>query len=807
MWPVLSSDSQLFGSDLLAAVARAVGDGRVLVIGVNPSKLPSALLGTGREVVACEGRTDLDRVFNDEDAKRLDFHAAIWVYSGEDHEDTTVAERLSRCATQIVAVPGAGADFVKRRPQIVESFARFGFLPDYGSQLNEVAFGIIHLRRQLAARAQDLIPSLEAGLGRLNKRVEELQRALRARTSELQIAHEHIVTVEEKLLKLKEYRRELKLLKEERRALRKSPERRIGQVFFSPYRLPQKLLRKLRNRTGHGGKLQTAPMSAYAKWLEKHRAKPQQIEAMRRDWHEFTHQPLVSILMPVFNTPVSWLRDAVESVLAQAYEKWELVVVDDGSSTAEIAKILSALSARDKRIRFAALEHHSGISAALNKGLEMAAGEWIGFLDHDDLLEPDALFQIVKWLQTHSDADLIYSDEDKLTEQGFDSPIFKPDWSPDYFLSCNYVCHFTVIRRELIRQVGWFRSEYDGAQDYDFFLRVIEQTSRIHHVPRVLYHWRRSLTSTADNIGCKPKMIEAGRLALEAHLKRQQQRGHVAIDWRTYLFWVRRDLVEPKKISMIMAVNDGAESLALRLENLSNRTSYAPYEIVLVTSDNHSKPDHDYLHIKRRVLHYAGPFNFSAMNNFAVNHTDSPWLLFLDQTVEPFNPDWLTLMAEQVQRPQVGAVGARLLNPNGTVEHAGIVLGVNGIAQPAFRDFPAEARGVCRQLQAMRNYSAVAGACLLTRREVFNQVGGFDEERLPSAFSDVDLCLKMRRAGYLIVYTPFAKLRYYPQNIGGEEIATREAQTMRERWPEVLERDPYYNPNLSRERANFSLGE
>jgi O-antigen biosynthesis protein len=302
-------------------------------------------------------------------------------------------------------------------------------------------------------------------------------------------------------------------------------------------------------------------------------------------------------------------------------------------------------------------------------------------------------------------------------------------------------------------------------------------------------------------------MLEAGRLALDAHLERRQQPGHVAVDWRTYLYWVKRELTEAKKISIIIAVRDRVDLLARCIESLTSRTSYAPYEIVVVDNDSQSEDARMYFsHFKHRLLHYSGPFNFSAINNLAVRQTDSPWLLFLDQHTEVFDSDWLTTMAEHMQRTEVGAVGPRLLYPDDTVRHAGIVVGVGGIAQPAFRGLPGDAPGVCRQLQATRNYSAVTGACLLTRRDVFEEVRGFDE-CLPANFSDIDLCLKMRRAGYVIVYTPFAKLYHHESKLRRQRIESLETTVMRERWPEVLERDPYYNPNLSRERADFSLGD
>jgi GT2 family glycosyltransferase len=656
---------------------------------------------------------------------------------------------------------------------------------------------------------EELVPEVESAFARLHAQLRNRERTLQMRVSELKAAERHIAELEGKLLKLKQYRSELKLVKEQRKALQKSPERRIGQVLLAPYRLPERLIKviwkKLFRRSA--GESATAP-SEYHKWLEHHRATPRDLDRMRQEALAFVYQPLVSIITPVFNTPVRWLRECIESVLTQTYENWELFLIDDHSTDPETLRCLTELAASDSRIILAKDEKRRGISAASNRGLALAKGDWVGFLDHDDLLEPDALFQNVKWLQDHPDADLIYSDEDKLTEQGFDSPIFKPDWSPDYFLSCNYVCHFTLIRRELIKQVGGFRSKFDGAQDYDLFLRVIEQTNRIDHIPRVLYHWRRTLTSTADNVQCKPGMLQAGRLALEGHLERKQQAGHVTVDWRTYLYWVKRELTEAKKISIIIPVRDRVDLLAHCIDSLTRKTIYAPYEIIVVDNDSQSEDARAYFsHFKHRLLHYSGPFNLSALNNFAVKQTDSPWLLFLSYHTEVLDADWMTTMAEHVQRPEVGAVGPRLLYPDDTVQHAGIVVGVGGIAEYAFRGSPAEVPGVCRQLQATRNYSAVTGACLLTRRDVFEEVGGFDEECLPVHFNDVDLCLKMRRAGYSIVYTPFARLYHHESRVRSQPVEPLEANPMRERWTQVLERDPYYNPNLSRERADFSLGD
>ena len=806
--PVLPSPIHSVRSDFARFVARKFGRGPVLVISPERAELERQFEEAGVKATVCASVAELTAAVP-HNGSSPPVHLAIWFYPPDKGQDESAAEDIAARAREILLVSSVGAEISSRRPHLVEGFRRFGLLPDYECDLEDWEPTALRLVRKAEEPAARLVPAVESAFARLNRHVRGLQRTLRTRVSELEAADRHIAKLEEKLLKLKEAKRELKQLKQEKHALRKSPERKIGQVLLAPYRLPQKLLREVRKRFPKPDKSHRAsiPANEYQEWLETHLVKGDEIAALRTESHSFTYQPCISIITPVFNTPVAWLTECVESVLAQAYEKWELILIDDGSTDPEMLGVLHELGARDSRIVLAKDDKRAGISAASNRGLALAEGEWVGFLDHDDLLAPDALFHNVKWLQNRRDADLIYSDEDKLTEQGFDSPIFKPDWSPDYFLSCNYICHFTLIRRDLLRKIGGFRPEFDGAQDYDLFLRVIEQTNRIDHIPRVLYHWRRSLTSTADNIRRKPGSLETGRLALEAHLERRQESGHVTVDWRTHAYWIKRQLQEAKKISIIIPVRDRVDLLARCLDSLTSKTSYAPYEIVVVDNDSQSEEARAYFsHFKHRLLRYSGPFNFSAINNFAVEQTDSPWLLFLNNDTEVIEGDWLTMMAEHVQRPEVGAVGPRLLYPDDTVQHAGIVVGVGGIAEHAFRGLPAEAPGVCRQLQTTRNYSAVTGACLLTRREVFDEVGGFDEERLPVTFSDVDLCLKMRRVGYRVIYTPFAQLYHHESSTRRPAVEPLETEVMRERWPDVLEHDPYYNPNLSRERADFSLG-
>jgi glycosyltransferase involved in cell wall biosynthesis len=634
----------------------------------------------------------------------------------------------------------------------------------------------------------------------LKAKLRALQRTLNMRGAELEDAHRHIAGLEGRLLKLKEYQRELKRLKEERQRLRKSAERRVGQILLAPYRLPTRLAKTVW-KTFHRERQKRAT-TEYQKWFEQHRASAQELERMRDEGRTFVSQPLISIITPVFDTPVNRLEDAVESVLTQAYENWELLLIDDGSTDFDVLRVLPHLAACDRRITLASLGKHGGISAASNRGVALASGEWVTFLDHDDVLEPDALFQIVKLLQTHPDADLIYTDEDKLSEDGFEAPVFKPDWSPDFFCSYNYLGHLTAMRRDLMQKAGGFRSQFDSAQDYDLFFRVTELTSRIHHIPRILYHWRRSENSSAISVRQKPEQLDASRRAIEDHLKRRSEPAHVSIDWRTHAFRVRRELSEPKKISIIIPNFHGDEALERCVESLTTKTDYPNYEILIVLSDEFPGRPACLSGFSHRWLNFSGAVNESAAKNYAASESDASWLLFLDDAIEIVDPGWLTIMAEHVQRAEVGAVGARLLNPSGTVEHAGIVVGVNGLAQQAFRGFPAEHPGTNRQLQVTRNCSAVSSACVLMRREVFQQAGGFDVS-LSGATADVDLCFKIRAADYLIVYTPFAKLHWHTLHDDKQDAS--DDAILRQRWANVLERDPYYNPNLSRERADFTL--
>ncbi|HEX3421219.1 MAG TPA: glycosyltransferase [Candidatus Udaeobacter sp.] len=785
-------------ADFVRVMSRKFEQGRFLIVGGDAHKIQSQFAEAKREAVACS----IDELISklSQQAATTHFETTVWFYPSDRSDDERVSSALLGLTDKIVLMPSPGADATKRRADLVRAFGCVEFMPEYTCDLTELNAGALCLGYAPRRSAVELARGAEAAFARLNRQTAALRHTLELRGSELDDAHEHIAALEGKLLKLKEYQRELKQLKEERRRLRKSPERRVGQVLLAPYRLPSRLAKSVWKRIDR--ERQNRATTEYQKWFEQHRAKAEDLERMRDRTRTFASQPLISIITPVFDTPVSRLEEAVQSVMAQAYEKWQLLLIDDGSTDPDLLRILPELAQRDRRIVLSNLEKHGGISAASNRGLELAGGEWITFLDHDDVLEPDALFQIVNVLQEDADVDLVYSDEDKLGQNGFEAPLFKPDWSPDFFLSYNYVGHLTAVRRDLVQKAGGFRSRFDSAQDYDLFFRVTELTSRIHHIPRVLYHWRRTETSSSISVRQKPEQLDSSRDAIEDHLKRRGEAAHVTVDWRTHAFRVRRELSDRTKISIIIPNFHGDEALKRCVESLTAKTEYPNYEILIVRSNNSLGTPSRLSDFPYRVFQFPAASNDSATKNYGAKEGDAPWLLFLDDRVEIVDAKWLTVMAEHVQRPEVGAVGARLLNSTGMVEHAGIVVGVNGISQAAFYGFPADHPGTNRQLQITRNCSAVSSACVLMRRDVFQQAGGFDLS-LSGALADVDFCLKIRRADYLIVYTPFAKLHWHATHDDNQD--TSGDAILRQRWANVLERDPYYNPNLSRERADFSL--
>lgn len=537
-------------------------------------------------------------------------------------------------------------------------------------------------------------------------------------------------------------------------------------------------------------------------------------------------RPLISILFPTYNTPEPWLSKAIESVRAQLYPHWELCVADDASTDPKVRPLLEDYARRDPRIKLTLRSENGHISAASNSALDLATGAFTALLDHDDELAPHALAEIVLALAARPGLEFIYTDEDKIDDQGrrFD-PYFKPDWNPDLLLGQNYTCHLSVFRTERLRTIGGFRAGYEGSQDWDLTLRATTglEAARIHHIPRVLYHWRAIPGSTALIIDQKSDYpFIAAQKALRDHLARTGVTAElVAVSGRHWR--VQRPLpAAPPKVSIIIPTRNAEHLLRLSVGSVLAKTAYPDFEVIVV--NNRSDDPATLAHFAElraagvRVLDHDAPFNFSAINNFAAREARGELLAFLNNDLEVISPDWLAEMAAQALRPEIGAVGAMLYYPNDTVQHAGVVLGLtgpalrDGVAGHAFKCAPRGSAGQRNRLRLVQNYSAVTAACLVVRRATFEAVGGFNEADLAVAFNDIDFCLRVRAAGLHNLWTPFAEFYHHESATRGaedspEKIARfqRETAYMRHRWGDLLDHDPAYNPNLSLQHEDFSL--
>jgi GT2 family glycosyltransferase len=529
----------------------------------------------------------------------------------------------------------------------------------------------------------------------------------------------------------------------------------------------------------------------------------------------FGHRPLLSLVMPVCNTPPDMLRRAVESVQDQSYTHWELCIADDHSDSAELECLLSELARGDSRIKLTRLGARGGISAASNAALQLATGEFVGLLDHDDELAPDTLFHMVEAINREPDAGLLYSDEDKIDINGRRyEPFFKPDWSPDLLLSENYVCHFLVIRRDLVERAGRFRSEFDGSQDHDLILRVSRLTDRIVHIPRVLYHWRAAPASTAGSAARKPRCAEASRRAVEEHLRQVGIDARVEPGRYPGRLRVRYPIPAGSRVSIIIPSGGNLRVLQTNLDRVAEKTDYPDYEILVVDNSKGVEIERFIRRWRRagRTAAYLNcrhqPFNWSALNNKAARQSQSPLLLFLNDDTEVITSDWLAAMVELSVRSQVGAVGAKLLYPDGRIQHAGVVMGLFENCGHAFKGLAGDRQHYFDLPDVIRNVSAVTGACLMVRRGVFQEVGGFDEDRFAVAFNDIDLCLRIGARGYRVLYTPHALLYHHEAfSKTTKDLIPDSAEVleMRSRWKTVIGADPYYSPNLTRTAEDYSL--
>ncbi len=546
----------------------------------------------------------------------------------------------------------------------------------------------------------------------------------------------------------------------------------------------------------------------------------EQYEAQQQE--TFPKTVKFSILVPLYNTPERFLREMIQSVQIQTYGNWELCLADGSDADhASVERICREFAAKDERVRYQKLEENLGISGNTNACLAMATGDYIGLFDHDDLLHPSALYEDMKAI-CQQGADFLYTDENTFTNVPSDAycPNFKPDYAPDTLRSYNYICHFTVFSRALQEQVGGFRPECDGSQDYDLILRLTEQAQRIVHIPKVLYFWRASAASTASDIGAKPYIMDAAKKALTDHLERVGLKGRVEDARIPSTYRIRYAIQGKPLVSILIPSCDHVDVLKRCVDSILRRSTWKRFEIVIVENNSKQKETFDYYRSLEQydnvrvvtVTPPNGEFNYSYLNNEGARATRGDYLLLLNNDIEVITPNWLEEMLMFAQRSDVGAVGAMLYYPSNKVQHGGVVLGIGGVAGHAHKYFKRGEYGYMSRLCIAQNYSACTAACLMVRRSVWDEVHGLDES-FKVAFNDVDFCMRIRKAGYLIVWTPYAELYHYESESRGQEDTPEkkkrfngEMLRFKARWGDALEKgDPYYNPNLSLVREDFSL--
>ena len=555
----------------------------------------------------------------------------------------------------------------------------------------------------------------------------------------------------------------------------------------------------------------------YGPWYEAYVPDESELEKQRK--HRFTYEPLISVAVPAFCTPETFLIQMVESLLAQTYSNWELCIANGSPEDTVMKGVLEQYMKKDSRIRVSELTENKGIAGNTNAALEMAEGEFVGLLDHDDLLAPNALYEVVRALEADRELDAVYTDEDKVTtelDEHF-QPHLKPDFNLDLLRSNNYICHFFVVRRSVVKKAGGFRQEFDGAQDHDFIFRCVETARKVGHIPEILYHWRTHKASTADNPASKMYAFDAGKRAIEAHLERTGTEGVVTHTPDLGFFRVKYPVQGNPLVSIIIPNKDEKETLKDCIESIRKKTEYENYEIIIV--ENNSTTEEIFQYYKElsqdpriRLLRWKKEFNYSAINNYGVSHARGEYLLFLNNDVKIITPGWIKEMLGVCQRPEVGAVGVKLIYPDNTIQHAGCVIGIGGIAGHMFVDMPANRTGYLHKASILQDMSAVTAACMMMKRTAFEEAGGFTE-KLSVAFNDVDLCLKVRKNKKLIVYDPYVELYHMESKTRGAEDSTEkvrrfqeEIEYMRCQWIDILKNgDPYYNKNLSLTKWNYSL--
>ena len=554
----------------------------------------------------------------------------------------------------------------------------------------------------------------------------------------------------------------------------------------------------------------------YKEWYENQKVSQEELEKQKKK--VFAYAPKISILVPVYNTPQVFLKQMIQSVRKQTYANWELCIANANPDNEEVKQILEICTKKDDRIKVVNVPENEGIAQNTNRALDIATGEFIGLLDHDDLLEENALYEIVSCLNEKKETDVLYTDEDKVTTNldEYFSPNFKPDFNLDMLRANNYICHFFVAKKELIEKVGGFRAEYNGAQDYDLILRCTEQAQNVAHIAKILYHWRVHKESTADNPLSKMYAYEAGKKAIEAHLARCHTDGEVLQTDNLGFYRVKYPVKGKPLVSILIQNKDQVDSLDKCLRSIEERTDYDNYEIIIIENNSTEQKTFDYYNQicndKIRVVYWKKEFNYSAINNFGVDQAKGEYLLLLNNDMEVISRDWMSELLGHCQRPEVGAVGARLYYPDDTVQHAGIIIGIGGVAGSVFVGMKRGYTGYMHRAAIQQDLSAVTAACMMIKRPVFEEAGRL-EEQLKVAFNDVDLCLKIRKNGYLIVYDPYVELYHYESKTRGAEDTKEkvrrfqsEIEYMRCHWIDILKNgDPAYNPNLTLKKWDYSL--
>lgn len=553
--------------------------------------------------------------------------------------------------------------------------------------------------------------------------------------------------------------------------------------------------------------LSTLPLDIqYKIWLKNNAIYKSDISEMKNNCKNFLYTPKISIIVPVYNVKKEWLVAAINSVISQPYENWELCLVDDASTQTNIKKILSNFKKLDDRIKIKFLQKNKGISGASNEAINLTTGDYVSFLDNDDILYPNALYEVVSTINQIPDVEIIYSDEDKLDLRGNRiEPHFKPDWSPELLLSGNYITHFCIIKKSILNTIGGFRLGYEGSQDYDLFLRATDYTKKIIHIPKILYGWRQIPGSAALDVNAKPYAYVAAIKALDDTLRRRKLTGTITQDNETHAYRIRYDLESPL-ISLIIPSYDDTDSLKKCINDIQEKTSYKNFEIIIVNHGNNIKSHEFFNPLNHKVVQYEGDFNLSKLLNIGASNSSGSYLIFLNANTRIITNDWIESMLEACWLNDVAISGSLLLEKKyggDLIQHAGIILGLNGIASNAFNS--KFWKNIYHNSQkSIRNCSAVSANCMMVKKSIFDSLGGWDEHFL-KMYNDVDLCLRAKKLGYRTVFTPYAKF-YQTGNNPQTPISSKSDENyFRKKWKYEFESDPYYNFNLSHTNGGYDI--